>query len=237
MTSDLNTRAFRLSGQAFSNNEFHEGLQLLEAVLEARHRVLESAHPDTLRLQLETIESLGTVRSHMDAKRPTAKVGKAAARRSERAAAAPPSRSGARLATGIPRQETDVHATVAAAGYLGFNQEASVAERGNRRLQIVEDVLGRFVPDPAGPTPTEPTVSRAAASVARPCNISGDVCLSEITGQAPELCTPDGWQIESWPGLSSGDLWPIWQAACSHRHAAPLGPSQGDSSGLNAKTA
>ncbi len=84
--STLNS-AYTLGQSLYHQRKFHEGQQLLEAVLAARHRVLGPAHPDTLR----TIESLDIVRWKMDATRPTTKAGKAVARRKERAASAPPS--------------------------------------------------------------------------------------------------------------------------------------------------
>ena len=62
--------------------KFSEAEEMLQATLEAYRRVLGHAHPRTL----ECVASLETVRSAMRAEQPTRMAGKAAARRTERAA-------------------------------------------------------------------------------------------------------------------------------------------------------
>ena len=62
--------------------KFSEAEEMLQATLEAYRRVLGHAHPRTL----ECAASLENVRSAMRAEQPTRTAGKAAARRTERAA-------------------------------------------------------------------------------------------------------------------------------------------------------
>jgi hypothetical protein len=79
--SSANNLATTLAHQA----KFAEAEGTLQATLEARRRVLGNTHPQTL----ATARSLERVRSDMRAERPSRTGGKAAARRTERAAASP----------------------------------------------------------------------------------------------------------------------------------------------------
>jgi hypothetical protein len=63
--------------------KFAEAEEMLQATLDARRRVLGNSHPDTL----ATAQSLENLRSNMRAAQLTKIGGKAAARRTERAAA------------------------------------------------------------------------------------------------------------------------------------------------------
>ena len=83
--SDTLTTASNLAQFLAHQAKYAEAEAMLEATLEALRRVLGDAHPRTL----STAQSLEHVRSAMRAEQPTRTGSKAAARRNERAAAAP----------------------------------------------------------------------------------------------------------------------------------------------------
>ena len=76
------TSAGNLASTLAHQAKFSEAEEMLQATLEADRRVLGDAHPRTL----ECAESLKNVRSAMCTEQPTRTAGKAAARRTERAA-------------------------------------------------------------------------------------------------------------------------------------------------------
>jgi multidrug resistance efflux pump len=108
-----------LAGRA----KYAEAEAMLQVTLEACRRVLGSAHPQTHSAE----EWLEHVRSSMRAEQPTKKVGKAAARRNERAAA--PALSSTALA------EAEARASAAEAELLAMLdlEEPEVAARADGR--------------------------------------------------------------------------------------------------------